>query len=123
MVTFTRVEYMYRDADNYKAWAHVDLAGAITPEQRETVRLTLASINVDHDGFIPEKIDWPHAGLSLDKYPDPESDHDWHELDVDNGITVIEQADGPTPTQTVEEWVGAMTSAIWDPLAYYGIEH
>ena len=114
----TTVNYMYRDASNYKAWAEVLLAGAITDEQRETVRLTLDDLNDEHDAFIPAQIGWEHAGTSEFELGD--DDHCWHELDVKDGIEVSDWF-GPTPEETVEDWVSKMTAAHaagWDDVTY-----
>jgi len=125
VIKVTTVRYMYRDGSNYKAWAEVLLAGAITDEQREAVRQSLDSVNDDHTNFIPAQIGWVHAGEAEDawnSFPD-DDDHCWHELDVVNGITV-EDWFGPPPEQKVQHWVAQMTAAGaagWDDITY-GIE-
>jgi hypothetical protein len=118
-MSVTHVPYMYRDANNYKAHHTVRLAGQITDEQRERVRQSLESIVGDHTGFIPEQIGWPHAGDgegSWTSFPNPNDDHCWHELDVDE-IEVSGTWAGVLPTETVEQWVAAMVEAAergWD---------
>ena len=118
----TTVTYMYRDASNYKAFAEVLLDGAITDEQRETVRLALTDLHDEHDAFIPAQIGWGHAGEAEDawnSFPD-DGDHCWHELDVKDGIEVADWF-GPTPEQTVDDWVAKMTAAHaagWDDVTY-----
>ncbi len=127
MSTITRVPYMYRDASNYKAFHHVDLWGEFPDEQREQVRATLASINDNHDSFIPAQIGWEHAAVAdptftTDAFPKYDDDHCWHELDVDE-IKTVHTVEYP-PTQTTQEWVDKMVAAGeagWDD-ATYGIE-
>jgi len=122
VIKVTTVNYMYRDGSNYKAWAEVQLAGAITEEQRESVRQSLDSVTDDHTDFIPAQIGWGHAGEAEDawnSFPDND-DHCWHELDVADGITVHDWF-GPAPEQTVEDWVTKMTAAGaagWDDITY-----
>ena len=64
----TLVEYLYRDACNYKNWNRVVVKGSITPEQIDTIMDCL----IDGEYFIPNMV-----GLDEEKFSD------WTEDDVD----------------------------------------
>ena len=119
----TRVNYLYRDAANYKQFGSVLLDGTLSEEDREIVGACL-----DSDGtFIPEQIGWPHPGKQMTSWPD-EDDHCWAELDVEDSGTfeVIDlpaARTGETVLSTVDVWVNQMieTKSIgWDD-ARYGV--
>jgi hypothetical protein len=70
----TRLEYLYRDASNYKRWGEVVFAGEPTAALRE--RFTSAL----HEGewFIAEQVRLPN--VFLDDFPINDDDHCWHEF-------------------------------------------
>lgn len=73
----TKIEYLYRDADNYKVWNTCVVCGEITEQQKETIINSL-------DGgeyFIPSKVGLPEK--RFENY-DAEVDHDWFELQKDS---------------------------------------
>lgn len=73
----TKIEYLYRDADNYKVWNTCVVCGEITEQQKETIFNSL-------DGgeyFIPSKVGLPEK--RFENY-DAEVDHDWFELQKDS---------------------------------------
>lgn len=70
----TKIEYMYRDADNYKKYKTVILEGVLTPEE---IRDLLNCLD-DGEFFIAQQVGLPDA--HFDRY-DPESDHPWMTLD------------------------------------------
>lgn len=66
----TMIEYMYRDADNYKMRSSVVVEGTLTPEEIEVI------FEVCEFGFIPSDV-----GLPENKFEDvTEADHDFFEL-------------------------------------------
>ena len=66
----TMIEYMYRDADNYKVRSSVVVEGTLTPEEIEDI------FKVCEFGFIPSDV-----GLPENKFEDvTEADHDFFEL-------------------------------------------
>jgi len=116
MTPVTVVQYMYRDASNYKQIHEEKLSGAITDEQRAVVQQSLYA----GETFIPEQIGWPHAGRDSEWNFPTHDDHCWHELDTATDISVVELG-GPAPEQTVEDWVAKMTAAHaagWDDITY-----
>lgn len=73
----TRINYLYRDADNYKMPNSCIVAGKITPEQIDTIISTLD----DGEYFIPRLVGLPEK--KFDTY-DPQSDHPFFELGPDS---------------------------------------
>lgn len=69
----TKIEYLYRDADNYKVHNACVVRGEITDQQKAAI------INSLDDGvyFIPSKVGLPEGRFQ--EY-DPEVDHKWFEL-------------------------------------------
>lgn len=107
----TRMEYLYRDAANYKSYNHVVVAGTISEEQKKSIHETLE----EGTYFIPEQI-----GLDLYRGWDiTEDDHPYCELDVENDFyETSETADDET--FTVEDLVAAFTatSGRWNAAQY-----
>lgn len=99
----TRVEYLYRDADNYKQFAWVVLGGEITPEERAHIT---AALN-DGEFFIPSQVGLEDLQPHMPLFPNPESDHVWHELDTDLGITLVDYP--PTQNLDVHEFTSKFT--------------
>lgn len=77
----TALPYLYRDADNYKAWDRVLLRGVLTPEQ---VRRLRASLQADGDcWFLPDQVGLAHLGKQLENFP-RDGDHVWHKLELED---------------------------------------
>ena len=75
----TVINYMYRDANNYKYICKVIVKGELTYDQ-----LKPYLSNVDGDGFCPEDVGLPHPGAKYASgFPGP-ADHCWCELDEDD---------------------------------------
>ena len=113
----TRMEYLYRDASNYKSLNKVIVVGTITEEQKRAIHATLE----EGTYFIPEQI-----GLDLYRGWDiTEDDHPFCELDVEHDFFETDEAPNDE-TFTVEDLVSAFTATggIWDAAAYdpeYGV--
>ena len=91
----TRMVYLYRDADNYKAFQEYVVKGPITDAQKQAIKECLDGGEM----FIPEALDMP---LIRGWDYDPESDHPWCELDVDTAFSPTHQApDDPEVTADV----------------------
>ena len=73
----TKINYLYRDADNYKMQNECVIKGEITPEQ---IAVILSCLNTG-EFFIPEQVGMP--AMRFSKY-DPQSDHPWMELQEDS---------------------------------------
>ena len=69
----TRINYLYRDADNYKMQNSCVISGTITLEQIAAIMDTLE----DDEYFIPHMVGLPEQ--KFDTY-DPQSDHPYFEL-------------------------------------------
>lgn len=107
----TRMEYLYRDASNFKSVNQIIVMGTITDEQKKAIHRTL------EDGlyFIPEQI-----GLDLYRGWDiTEDDHPFCELDVENDFYDTEEA-ADNETFTVEDLVAAFdsTDGKWNANEY-----
>ncbi len=107
----TRMEYLYRDAANYKSLNRVIVVGTITEDQKKEIYETLENGTF----FIPEQI-----GLDLYRGWDvTEDDHPYCELDVDHDFYETED---PADDEmfTVKDLVAAFasTSGKWDADQY-----
>lgn len=71
-------EYLYRDADNFKAWGTLLLKGSLTTAQVDAMR----SIFEEGEYFVAEQIGVPPLCKELWKYSGgcTKSDHAWHEF-------------------------------------------
>lgn len=93
----TRIEYLYRDADNYKVWNCAVIPGEISNEQ---VKEILDCLD-DGEYFIPHLVGLPEK--KFDDF-DPEVDHGFFEL----GPYSFEETDEvPTVLVTPQELVEA----------------
>lgn len=75
---FTVLEYLYRDASNYKAWGAILLEGSCTPADETLLRTYLDS----GEYFIPGKvgIDCLQPRIWSAGFPPNSDDHDFHEF-------------------------------------------
>ena len=108
----TQIEYLYRDADNYKKYNLVIVKGEITDEQKSII---ISSLD-DGDGhFIPEQI-----GLPIERLDDEltEADHCWCEL-IEDGL--LPTPDDATVDITISDLADAFAKAKkegWDDIRY-----
>ena len=80
----TRIEYLYRDACNYKVWQEVILAGEITEEDKHKIADSLE----EETYFIPEQL-----GLPLRReWAITEDDHCFCELCPEEAFALTEDA-------------------------------
>ena len=109
----TRINYLYRDASNYKQAGAIVIAGEVSEAQRDTIAATLDG----EEFFIPEQVGFPNPRNLFDEPSD--DDHCWCELDVANDF---EQVDAPaTDSRTADEIVAAIVAAAfegWDDVTY-----
>ncbi|HVT78419.1 MAG TPA: hypothetical protein VHD87_15385 [Acidimicrobiales bacterium] len=81
----TRVEVMYRDADNYKTRDVHVFAGPPAPD---LLARLVGCLDNDGDAYRlkPEMVGLRHpatvAPTFMVRFPDPDVDHDWSELDA-----------------------------------------
>jgi hypothetical protein len=75
---FCVFEYLYRDADNFKAWGALLLRGALSDAQVTEMKSKFES----EAFFIAEQVGVPPLYQELWAYSDgaTESDHPWHEF-------------------------------------------
>ncbi len=92
MMVNTKIEYMYRDASNYKAYPERDVIveGELVEQD---VRVHLREVGK----FIPHDIGLPELQSQLESYPSAD-DHIWHEF-----IGLESTGDSPTVEVTAEE--------------------
>jgi hypothetical protein len=88
----TKIEYLYRDASNYKAFPEKDIVveGELTWSDFEPV-LHMGEM------FIPADLGLPELQSQLENYPN-EDDHIWHQL-----LGLKENSDEPTVEVTAGE--------------------
>lgn len=113
-VPVVTVPVMYRDADNYKEFTTLYFSGVATDELKARLRAVLDS----GEHYIPTQIGHEHLGTRMASWPDQQSDHVWHELDVDE----IENTTGRDnlASESFEDFVALIeqnSAAGWDVLA------
>lgn len=101
----TRIEYMYRDASNYKQSMTAVLPGALTLEQ--AVEIVACTDRNMGDSFLPAMVglasaDWSSDGAGA-HYGD---DHPWHEL-----VQIEPTDDRPNEDTTAAQFLAAMQAA------------
>ena len=103
----TQIEYLYRDASNYKAWNRCVIKGVLTEEQKKTILKSL----YDREYFIPKQVGLPEE--KFDSY-DEDLDHPWFEL---GAYSFTKTHAEPTVDITANQLVRAFTRAKgkWDP--------
>lgn len=118
-MTTTLFSYLYRDADNYKAWGLVALDGEVATERWKAA---LAKLEAG-EFFVAEQLGVPPLYRALYKWsagPTP-ADHCWHAYD---GVKVADNAApgaycwGDTETfvarlLAVDEWRGELSPHFW----------
>ena len=108
---FCVFEYLYRDADNFKAWGALLLNGALTDAQVAEMRSKFESEEL----FIAEQIGVPPLYQELWAYFGglTESDHPWHEFFALRPADENDFATG-TPWGTANDLLNAVTKvALW----------
>ena len=105
----TKIEYLYRDASNYKVWNECVIRGEISEEQIETI---IGCLNCG-EYFIPEQVGLPATRFGSAT----EDDHCWMELDAD-GFSSTDK--NPTENLDVEQLVQKFqeVDGCWDDIAY-----
>ena len=75
---YTRFDYQYRDANNYKQGETVWLSGPLTPSMADELVEILRKADTGEPDFIPEEIGLPEL---QERMPSElgEDDHVWHE--------------------------------------------
>lgn len=98
----TKMEYLYRDACNYKVWNCVILPGEITDQQIDQILACL-----EDGSFIPEQVDLPATRFG--SYT--EDDLPWMELERDGFSLTTEEA---TESCSIEELAERFRTVKWD---------
>lgn len=77
----TKIEYLYRDADNYKVWNECVIEGVLTDVQRQIIKNCL----LDGEYFIPSAVGLPEKTfVALGYQYDEQVDSPYFELNLDN---------------------------------------
>ena len=106
--TNTRLNYLYRDASNWKTSNYVILPGQMTFEQFEEMK---ACCEDGYEMFIPEQV-----GLDLIReWETTEDDHPYAELE-DYGLVPDKPTTDMTPEELLEEFRNAKDN--WHPEEY-----
>jgi hypothetical protein len=100
----TTLEYLYRDASNYKEWHEETFAGAITPEQEARFRAHL----IDGQYFYPDAVDLyePREEMAGSYDDDPET-HEFHQFTVEPNGFEGEYA------ETISDFVDRFCATPW----------
>lgn len=96
----TRIEYLYRDASNYKKSNQVIVAGVLSEAQKQTIQECLSG----GEYFIPRQVGFPEIRFE----EITEDDHCWFELSTEN---FYETTQNVTVKMTADEVVNAFLSA------------
>jgi len=96
-----RLNYLYRDASNYKKWGAVVFSNpdAWSPEKIEG---DLTAYFQDQMYFIASQVDIPEVFLFINDYPFSEDDHFFHEYD---SIEQTEEDVNDLRGRTIKEFV------------------
>lgn len=90
-MAWTVFEYLYRDADNHKAFGKIVFSGSVSPESWDRAFQKLD----DGTHFIAEQIGLPSLCSQLFRWSDcgsTDADHCWHEF---VSVSVAEEGDLP----------------------------
>ena len=116
----TKLNLMYRDGDNYKAFLNVVVAGAITAPQIAQIRTGLD----DGEFIIANQVQLPTPSFNFrgqDNWPNEELDHVWTTLpDFEGDLKPTELHTQAPPTEhniTIEQLAAAIATAKWDVAA------
>lgn len=77
----TKIEYLYRDASNYKKINQVIVSGTFDEIQKESIQNCLS----EGEYFIPRQVGFPE--IRFDKLT--EDDHCWFELSVEDVVNAF----------------------------------
>ena len=94
----TKINYLYRDADNYKILNECIINGVLTRSQQAAILDCLD----DGEYFIPSLVGMPE--IKFGEVDDPAVDHQWFELQADNFELTTERS---TTFITADELVDA----------------
>ncbi len=111
----TALDYLYRDAANFKSFGTLLLAGCFTPAEH-------AEILAKRDSgtwFIPEQLGLPplQAGLYAFSNGPTDDDHALHELIALRAANLDEAAVLPTMMTTADFLTRLRAIPFWNPLA------
>ncbi|MEP3670907.1 MAG: hypothetical protein ABJN42_29780 [Roseibium sp.] len=115
-MSFTRISYQYRDADNFKTGATLFLQGLISDETKERMR---AHCNNDdgQEHFIPGQVglqDLQDSFVTPSKWME-DRDHPWHELEMIEDVHVDTLPKGTATLEvTAEEFAQSFLATSWD---------
>lgn len=101
---FTRIPYLYRDADNYKAHGYIVLEGTLSAADLECIKTALE----DGEYFIPgdlSEFSIEELQSKLTSFPS-DSDHVYHELELDE-LEQVKTIEEGTTTIPAAEFVRA----------------
>ncbi|WP_461818166.1 hypothetical protein [Faecalimonas sp.] len=106
----TKINYLYRDADNYKQYNEEIIAGTITEEQIQQILETLS----DGEHFIPHLVGFTEVFCG----PITDSDHPYFELQKTD---FEETKEKPTVNLTAEQLVTEFqrNQKNWEREAFY----
>lgn len=109
----TRINFLYRDASNYKQAGSITIGDDLTDEQRATIAATLD----DGQFFIPEQVGFPNPRDQFEKLS--EDDHCWCELEP--AYAFEDDESQPTDSRSAAEVVATFVDAAaegWDDVSY-----
>lgn len=103
--TNTMLDYLYRDANNFKQDESVVFAGALTIDQ---VNMLLSGTD-DDNGFVPSAVGLDDLQPRTVDGWQAEADHPFHEI---AHVSLVNRP--PTTPQTAEEFLARFLAANWE---------
>ena len=99
-----RMEYLDRDAGNYKSWGAVVVANAPNPLTPDEVEAGARAVLIDGGWFVASAAGLPD--LRCDEWDD-EHDHDWHEL---HGFSEMDELPDDPRGRDIRGLLGALAA-------------
>lgn len=104
----TRLNYMYRDASNYKQAGSAVFGGTVSPERYQQFVDALPKGSSGEPEFVPEQVGL--ADLKEEMGGSYEDDNGWHEV-----LGVEETSELPDRNDTFEEFIArCLAIKVWD---------
>lgn len=104
----TKLEYMYRDADNYKVWRQVVLEGEISAEDMRKIGENL----YDGEFFVPSAVGLDDLQSELGDW-DWQSDHPFHTIESIHSTDEPPSGCAPSAAKFVER-MKSRTREDWE---------
>lgn len=100
-----RINYFYRDVDNYKQYSQAIFAGTLSMKQATAFVKKLETC----EGFVPSSVGIDDLQIRMNNGIDTDSDHPWHEL-----TEISRTASLPTEAITAQDFFNRFMNSDQD---------